>query len=314
VTIGGYPIFRLGAGDVERVHSLMSLVPHQDGKTLQAASVTDDSNPHLISRSDAYKCWSRVVEIYSQTQLLYPSDKLIALSGIAKTISRQIDDTYIVGMWKKYPASQLLWRVDPVYENGQFSYLSKRSKDYRAPTFSWAAVEADRGIKYGEFTDQDLLIEVKEIEVTPERTEDEFGVVKKGYLKLSGVFKKIEMNVSTKDGVTCYGWHLVRYGIGAKLSIYKNVCLDSPKSDPDILGPDGQVYCLPARKDSAGYLICLLLQLEKKDNIETGNFRRIGVTKIPSHGGGQESVCQLWGDEPAMPYGNWDTEHTICLV
>jgi hypothetical protein len=307
-SIGGYPIFRPGAGDIELVRGLMSLVPHQDGKALQGANVTE---------SDPYKCWQRVVERYSKTKLTEPSDKLIALSGIANTISRQIDDTYIAGMWKKHLASQLLWRVDPVYENGKFKYLSERPKDYRAPTFSWAAVEAERGIKYGEFIDQPLLIEVKEVEVKVEvtlQTKDEFGVVKEGYLILSGLLKKIEMDDLEKDDVPRYHWHLKNSS--AKLSMYKNVCLDSPKSDSDIFGPVGRLYCMPARED-AGYLICLLLQLEMKDDMETGNFRRIGVTKIPLYTGGKERVLELWGDEAAVPYGNWDAEakkHTVCIV
>ena len=307
-SIGGYPIFRLGAGDIEHVSSLMSLVPHQNGKPLQGGNVTEP---------DPYKCWQRVVERYSKTQLTKPDDKLIALSGIANTISRQIGDTYIAGMWKKHLASQLLWRVDPIYENKEFKYLSERPKDYRAPTFSWAAVEAERGIKYGEFIDQPLLIEVKEVEVKVDATlqkKDEFGVVKEGYLILRGLLKGVEMNDMKRNDVPRYHWHLKNsYG---KLSIYKNVCLDSPKSDSDIFGPVGRVYCMPAREDT-DYLICLLLQLEMKDNMKTGNFRRIGVTKVPLYTGGKKRVLELWGDEAAVPCGNWDAEagkHTVRIV
>jgi len=309
-SIGGYPIFRPGAGDIEPVRGLMSLVPHQDGKALQEANVKE---------SDPYKCWQRVVERYSKTKLSEPGDKLIALSGIANTISRQIGDTYVAGMWKKHLASQLLWRVDPVYENGKFKYLSERSEDYRAPTFSWAAVEAERGIKYGDFIDQPLLIEVKDVEVKVEveatlQTKDEFGVVTEGCLTLSGLLKKIQMDDLKRDDVPRYHWHLTNNS--ARVSIYKNVCLDSPKSDSDIFGPLGRLYCMPARED-ADYLICLLLQLEMKGNMETGKFRRIGVTKIPLYTGGKERVLELWGDEAAVPHGNWDAEakkHTICIV
>ena len=49
--------------------------------------------------------------------------------------------------------------------------FSERPKDYRAPTFSWAAVEAERGIKYGEFIDQPIAGHRKAVGLTQDRGE-----------------------------------------------------------------------------------------------------------------------------------------------
>ncbi|KAF2469748.1 HET-domain-containing protein, partial [Lindgomyces ingoldianus] len=98
----------------------------------------------------AHENWKRVVERYSKTGLTEAKDKLIALAGIAEMMDAQIRGRYIAGMWEKYLASQLLWRVDPVFENGLFSYPSRRPGCYRAPSFSWAAVDAPQGIRCGQ--------------------------------------------------------------------------------------------------------------------------------------------------------------------
>jgi hypothetical protein len=97
----------------------------------------------------AHESWKRVTERYSRTGLTNESDKLIALAGIAELLSREIGGLYVAGMWEKYLASQLLWRVDPIYENGQLSNPSQRPTSYRAPSFSWVAVDAPQGIRCG---------------------------------------------------------------------------------------------------------------------------------------------------------------------
>lgn len=101
---------------------------------------------------------------------------------------------YIVGMWKKHLASQLLWRVEPKRDKEKYLYPSTRQGKYRSPTFSWASADAEKdgggGITYGEITDMDILIQVKDIKLT-HVTDDEFGLVKEGYILLKGVLKKI---------------------------------------------------------------------------------------------------------------------------
>ncbi|KAF8864042.1 hypothetical protein BDZ45DRAFT_555698, partial [Acephala macrosclerotiorum] len=136
------------------------------------------------------KLWKEIVSVYSKMQLTDPGDKVVALSGIAKIISERIGDTYIAGMWKKDLASQLLWYVNPVWENGRFSYPSTRPGAYRAPSFSWLAVDAKQGIIPADIDEKDLLIQVKEIDIGLS-TKNEFGLVKSGHLVIVGCLKKI---------------------------------------------------------------------------------------------------------------------------
>jgi hypothetical protein len=248
-----------------------------------------------------------VVERYSKTVLTKEKDKLIALSGIAQMMASQIRGRYIAGMWEKYLASQLLWRVDPKYENGCFTYPSKRHKpeSYRAPSFSWAAVDAPQGVKCGETTrEKDLFIAVEKINVTT-KPDSLYGLVEKGcYLELTCSLKRIEMWFREKKGTTHYVWNLAE---GSKEEMdrkHDNVYLDSPDNDfESIQGPHGQLYCVPARKNSKDYLICLLLQLVSWEDPKRC-FRRVGLTIIPPFEGGQEDLISpddgiqgpIWGN------------------
>ena len=83
--------------------------------------------------------WQSILETYTSCQLTFGGDKLIALSGIVKRMQRQLDDTYVAGLWRNDLARQLLWTVE---QNTVRGSLSHRSTEYRAPSWSWAAIDA----------------------------------------------------------------------------------------------------------------------------------------------------------------------------
>lgn len=72
---------------------------------------------------------------------------------------------YVAGLWTLYIESQLLWFVEPDFQESDGSFRDHSTAPantlYRAPSFSWATVDANemRGIKYAEVTNEDLLIE-----------------------------------------------------------------------------------------------------------------------------------------------------------
>jgi hypothetical protein len=88
---------------------------------------------------------------------------------------------YVAGLWELHLASQLLWYVEPTFRHvdGSFEHLTMSPLGYRAPYFSWAAIDAERGngIKYGEVTDRDRRITVEEISVTPLLASNESGML-----------------------------------------------------------------------------------------------------------------------------------------
>lgn len=89
-----------------------------------------DSSRHLKVRP-LYMFWATSVEAYSVGGLSRPSDKLIALSGIAIEMERILsDDYYIAGLWRFSLPSYLLW----ISERSS-DILPYRTTKYRAP--SW---------------------------------------------------------------------------------------------------------------------------------------------------------------------------------
>ena len=80
--------------------------------------------------------WRHVVETFSQLRITFPSDRLPALAGLARTIQEHTKDTYIAGHFKASLISSLLWfRLD----TGAADVDVMNSG---APSWSWASTSA----------------------------------------------------------------------------------------------------------------------------------------------------------------------------
>lgn len=349
---GGIPLYQLKAGLIVDGGRLKGMVPSVDGKALRHARLSrgrltngkyTDIDAHMglpgvIPSVYCFEVWNRVVETYSKTKLTKPTDKLIALGGIAKIMSRRIlngrDEDYIAGMWRDNLESQLLWRVDPaVKKDGTFDFHSDRPgmDEYRAPSFSWAAIDAERGIKCADVSDfgqdvaKDLMIKIENV-LLKHKTTDKFGLLSPGgFLELKGVLKRVIITDSTttlwpRNGYTRYHWQLVRNGEVLD-EPYKMIYLDAPFSDQkNILGPSRGVYCLPVCRDRSAdpkELICLLLQAIAGI---PNTFKRIGLTKISRyHKEDQKEVLKLseGSEDERLMDALWDPQakkHTIRII
>ncbi|KAJ4317440.1 hypothetical protein N0V84_007346 [Fusarium piperis] len=89
---------------------------------------TDDTNVQFHTQ------WGDVVSLYANCALTKESDRLIAMSGIAKTFQEANNDKYLAGLWKKVIYTNLTWTT-----NASDGAKVHRSKSY-APTWSWASV------------------------------------------------------------------------------------------------------------------------------------------------------------------------------
>lgn len=78
--------------------------------------------------------WQAIAQDYSERKLSMSSDNLLALAGIAATIAKRSGFRYIAGLWQETVEVDLVWRV---------SGLKHVRPTYRAPTWSWAAVDGN---------------------------------------------------------------------------------------------------------------------------------------------------------------------------
>ncbi|KAF2032561.1 HET-domain-containing protein, partial [Setomelanomma holmii] len=87
------------------------------------------------------RCWSSLVDEYTDRQLSYWSDPLPATSGIVQQLamSQPASLVYYAGLWSKSFPECMLWRTLDRDRDGTKS-ASDRIKPYHAPTWSWASV------------------------------------------------------------------------------------------------------------------------------------------------------------------------------
>ena len=102
------------------------------------------------------------------------TDKLIAISAVAKKMQPLCQSTHLAGLWKQYLPNQLLWVVD--HTGFQKRGLTK-PQEYCAHTRSWAGVKVP--YKLWELFDiqrKDFMIEVLKADAR-NRGDDETGIV-----------------------------------------------------------------------------------------------------------------------------------------
>lgn len=99
-------------------------------------AVPESQRPSLLnSKLGGFRAqWGNVVSLYANCALTKESDRLIAMSGIAKTFQDANKDTYLAGLWKKGIHVDLTWTT-----NASDGAEVRRSECY-FPTWSWASV------------------------------------------------------------------------------------------------------------------------------------------------------------------------------
>ncbi|KAK3938827.1 hypothetical protein QBC46DRAFT_355590 [Diplogelasinospora grovesii] len=100
-----------------------------------------------------YQLWHDILSAYGRCRLTYPSDRLVAVSGVARYLKPALDDTYVLGLWLRYLAAEmLLCRTstelikpgDPEDNTiGSCPGTGTQRSGSKAPSFSWAAADGD---------------------------------------------------------------------------------------------------------------------------------------------------------------------------
>lgn len=104
-----------------------------------------------MQHADLHKKWSTVLSQYTRCELTRQSDKLIAVSGVAKLLADRFEDTYVAGLWNSNLVGGLCWRVpqmrrttQDLIPSGLYARrweISHRLEGNGAPSWSWASVD-----------------------------------------------------------------------------------------------------------------------------------------------------------------------------
>jgi hypothetical protein len=133
--------------------------------------------------------WREVVSHYSPCQLTFPSDKLVAISGLAKRLKDNMNCPYHAGLWEDQLIHQLGWYVeDPM--------PAPTVEGCRGPSWSWASVDGSVDIPSWDMNPRvdftTLLAHITRVETTAVHG-GEFGHVRGGNVKVYGSLGVIKL-------------------------------------------------------------------------------------------------------------------------
>ncbi|KAF2687377.1 HET-domain-containing protein [Lentithecium fluviatile CBS 122367] len=130
--------------------------------------------------------WYDLLNSYSRRKLTKKTDKLPALSGLARVVEEQIGDEYVAGLWRSTLLEGILWQAIGTHRGA-----TNASPVYRAPSWSWASIDGSFGnlglgkdLRYisedGEWSDIGTILDCH-VEL---KGENPYGEVKSGWLKI----------------------------------------------------------------------------------------------------------------------------------
>lgn len=150
---------------------------------IQLAELSGTTNPESL-----YRLWYKLVEKYTSVALTYPTDKPIAIAGLAGTFQRylRVDPSdYLCGLWRPDLLSGLLWCC----AGGMRTY------DNRIPTWSWLSLDPGTGCWYSlyqlEWCERAQILDAS---TTP--TRNPFGPVSSGNVRLRGPLCQVTISKS----------------------------------------------------------------------------------------------------------------------
>jgi hypothetical protein len=138
---------------------------------------------HLLQSGN----WKEICTRYSSSNLTKESDKLRALSGLAHEYQIRWGDKYLAGLWKKDLRHSLLWKRNEKYIIPE----PKRPEKYRAPSWSWASLDAkiEFEIELLDVSKNIVRVDDAFIELS---TLDPMGQVSGGRIELRSIIQQID--------------------------------------------------------------------------------------------------------------------------
>ncbi|KAI3333061.1 HET-domain-containing protein [Ustulina deusta] len=138
-------------------------------------------NPHLM------RGWDAACRDYSRRKLTYQSDKLPALSGIARHFgSRCLEDTYVAGVWLSQLPRALFWNVPKRERPG----ARPPPTESGAPSWSWMSCAAP--VEPSTLENSYHVADVTTILADyKHKTADQYGEVERAHLHVYGFVRRI---------------------------------------------------------------------------------------------------------------------------
>lgn len=239
---------------------------------------------------EAYDQWRSMYAFYTLRILTNDSDRLVALSGLARRFANIVEakfppkgETYLAGIWRNSLPRGLLWHVESKKLSNVPNRRHERPRVWRAPSYSWASMEADVDQhNFGDLQSRGRVLETS----TELDGPDPFGLVKEGpsnYLRLdSPLLRDIRFNHDISAKSKLQRFPTVSYQ-------GSNLRLDSLRIDNDL---EDKTY-KHLQNESQDFAILIVGYSPGGDTHESlvlepvagrqETFQRIGIAKLGQH-------------------------------
>lgn len=269
------------------------------------------------TKDELYNVWNELCQMYSAKNFSFPYDKMSALSGLAKEFEQALNDVYIAGLWSSTLPHSLLWHAD-----GSPTGPSTRPSQYRAPSWSWLAIDRRYAYYPSLHSTDKSLIELGGVDISYV-TDDQTGPISYAKLTMRGIIRRVELKITKtpyKFPIPDRQHITITIDSGAPTKIQ-----ESSKTSFKILLDDDvhDIYDEQYDQCIQGYLMFLSTKGEPDNMVNTryqgllleaadepGNYKRLGTFEIR----GVIAVQLLFQPRPGagISSDDWRAFYTQC--
>jgi hypothetical protein len=218
-----------------------------------------------------YDIWSKLVEEYSVLNLSVPSDRLPAISAIAKKVAIHRKSRYLAGLWEDELPINLLWVVS-------WGLARKRPEKWRASSWSWVSI--DSGVYFLPLGDthQEHHSECRILSADCQTSGiNEYGEVASGCLRVEGKVVKMKFKELPPSGQRV-----------AEDIFFLDYIVE--------IEPEEDVFCMRVARYRQK-LYCNYSLALRCVNPEKREFERFGLLYRCVIDGDQTAYCRWWGPD-----------------
>ncbi len=280
----------------------ISSLVSSEGQDFKRAALHLGPDPYSLTNG-MFAAWYRIVKQFSRRSLTFESDRLPAISGIARLLGQRTGFTYLVGLWKEDPHG-LVWCIDKA--QNRVSHASTQSKhdddqtatDSACPSWSWAKMP--RSISWRFYEQHRIPAAVGEAKILSSTitslSGDPYGVVQSAELTLEAAaihnvqcmpgdwdarIHIRDFRIPHQDYIPPGQFFIHGHREGMLLNVYRDgvmigtACYDDPGLDETVA--ECSVLHVANRKyDTSKHVIGYFLLVKRVEG-EQGKWERIGM-------------------------------------
>jgi Heterokaryon incompatibility protein (HET) len=152
--------------------------------------------------SASHGLWYSILEMYCRRKMSKPSDKLPAISGIARLLESRMQASYVAGLWSDALVEGLAWERVRRREGWE----APISQTYIAPSWSWASHSGDLMFRFANGSSRwraiaralDYHIELK--------TQNPYGELKDGWIRIEAPLVSLSPSTELEKGDSSLKW------------------------------------------------------------------------------------------------------------